>query len=106
MSNKELIARLEQSGRPGPLEKEAAQALRSADEKEQLYKNCKGAVVIAKEWIAEKDAEIEKLQARINTLEEWLDNEREACLFWQAKARTHSDAKQALQDKDGHGRPF
>jgi hypothetical protein len=33
----------------------------------------------------------------IAELEEQLDNEREAALFWQAKARTHDDAKQTLK---------
>ena len=57
-------------------ELETAQALRDI---ERENKNCKAAVVLAKEWIAEKDAEIgrlkaenEKLRAVLQDVERWL----------------------------------
>jgi hypothetical protein len=43
-------------------ELETAQALRDI---ERENKNCKAAVVLAKEWIAEKDAEIERLNGLV-----------------------------------------
>jgi len=63
------------------------------EELEKSNKNRGAAVVLAQEVIAKNDKRIEELESE-------LDNEREAALFWQAKARSHEDAKAALKEHD------
>ena len=78
-----------------------------AEENERVYRNCKGAVVLAKEWIAEKDKRIERLEGALEEIGsqvrecEMDDEDRERADFEQGYDMCVLTAREALQrDKE------
>lgn len=62
------------------------------DADERMVRNCKCAVVLAKEYIAEKDAKIERLQAKVGELESEAEAYKQAAIRAEAELLDYTEA--------------